>query len=112
MDDPVYALFVGVGLVLAAVSDNWRSHEFDSPPIGMPAAEAWPDGWSSILQAAMREAYTSGVSRTLDCGLIGLFDVVPVAVPGRGPCVALRQTFPAPTPGSRRGRSPLASARS
>jgi hypothetical protein len=60
---PVFALFLGQALILFAVSDNWRSGIFTSPPIGMPFSEAWVDmAWRPVL-AAMRMTLRDGVGR-------------------------------------------------
>ena len=78
----MYALFVGPAFVLAAVSDNWGSRNFDAPPIGMPAAEAWPDEAWRPLQARMREAWATGRSFTLDLST-GAYAVVPILADAR-----------------------------
>src|SRR5688572_20102105 len=41
---PSYSLFAGPALILVAVSANWSSSNFgNTPPLGMPACEAWTD---------------------------------------------------------------------
>lgn len=109
MDEPVFALFTGPALVLAAVSGNWTSRNWQEPPIGVPACEAWPDEAWAPLQAAMREAYSSGAPGAVDCGVLGVFTVVPVgSAEGVRPGVALVQRRPARTGGpARRRPAPL-----
>lgn len=56
---------MGSALILVAVNEQWDSREFDAPPLGMPASEAWPDPTWRPVQVAMLDVLRSGVGITM-----------------------------------------------
>ena len=95
--EPMRALFMGRGLVLAAVSETWTSTQWPEPPIGLPVSEAWCDEAWEPVRALMREVYATGVPySTIVPGAVVM--IVPVRAQGRIVGVVTERVAVAPTP--------------
>jgi len=91
------ALFMGRGLVLAAVSESWSSTQWPEPPIGLPVSEAWIDEAWEPVRALMREVFDTGVPySTIVPGAVVM--IVPVREQGQVVGVVTERVAVAPTP--------------
>lgn len=106
----VYSLWVGPGLRLEAVSDNWSSRNFDEPPLGVPACEMWCDEAWRPVHAKMREVLSTGRPAALR-GVLGLFTITPAEWQGSPAVVVEMQAAPGTPPLDRPQRGLLARIR-